>query len=396
MKTLKFIPFFLVLVCILFGCEKKSNEITITGYLEGIEDGTVFELNQINEGSRSFTLVAVDTLKKGSLKITLTDSIPEARKMMLMARGEGFPPTWLDIWVTPGAEIEITGKDKLLRTWDVTSNVKEQQEQNKYITATKDYERQTQAIMRDAYGWFDKMRNPEADEQSIQLARHTIDSLYKINDSLNIQILKEELRLMQESSHVDLVFMDKLKHHSTGVRYEQDHPCAECLTPLYERLSEEQKNSETGKSIYLNLNPPKVVKDGDDMADTDLFDLEGNLHHLADYKGKYLLLDFWSAGCGPCIMAIPEMKEISEEYKDKVTLVSLSMDDKETWIEVSKNKGITWVNLNDFRGDEGITLNYGVTGIPHYVMISPEGKVLTSWTGYGKGSLKAKIKEIVQ
>ena len=48
--------------------------------------------------------------------------------------------------------------------------------------------------------------------------------------------------------------------------------------------------------------PSVTVKEGDEMADTDLYDLQGNIHHLADYKGKYLLVDFWSRGCGPCMM----------------------------------------------------------------------------------------------
>ena len=80
------------------------------------------------------------------------------------------------------------------------------------------------------------------------------------------------------------------------------------------------------KEITVCLYPPVTVKEGDEMADTDLYDLQGNIHHLADYKGKYLLVDFWSRGCGPCMMALPEMKEISETWKDKVTVISLSTD----------------------------------------------------------------------
>lgn len=57
------------------------------------------------------------------------------------------------------------------------------------------------------------------------------------------------------------------------------------------------------------------MKEGDKMADTELFDLDGKIHHLTDFNGKYILLDFWSSGCGPCIMALPEMKEIQEQYK---------------------------------------------------------------------------------
>ena len=78
------------------------------------------------------------------------------------------------------------------------------------------------------------------------------------------------------------------------------------------------------------------------MADADLYDLEGNVHHLADFKGKYIMLDFWSRGCGPCLMALPEMKEVAEMYKDRLTIVSLSIDTKKGWETASKTHEMTW------------------------------------------------------
>ena len=108
------------------------------------------------------------------------------------------------------------------------------------------------------------------------------------------------------------------------------------------------------------------------MADADLFDLDGKVHHLAEYKGKYMLLDFWSRGCGPCRMALPEMKEIADMYKDRLTVISLSSDDEKNWREVSKEENLTWENLNDMQGTNGLYAKYGISGIPHYVFISPE------------------------
>ena len=130
------------------------------------------------------------------------------------------------------------------------------------------------------------------------------------------------------------------------------------------------------------------------MADADLYDLGGTLRKLEDYKGKYLLLDFWSRGCGPCMMAMPELGEFSETNKDKLTVISLSLDTKkEIWKKISEQQKISWVNLSDGKGMAGIAAKYGVEAIPHYVMISPEGKVLGSWVGYEKGLLARKFAE---
>ncbi|WP_280767004.1 hypothetical protein [Parabacteroides sp. PFB2-10] len=51
--------------------------------------------------------------------------------------------------------------------------------------------------------------------------------------------------------------------------------------------------------------------------------------------------------------------------------------------------------LNDFKGDNGIKLHYGVKGIPNYFIISPEGKIIETWMGYGEGVLKKKMQEFI-
>ena len=114
---------------------------------------------------------------------------------------------------------------------------------------------------------------------------------------------------------------------------------------------------------------------------------------MADFKGKYILLDFWSIGCGPCLQAIPEMKEVAEAYKDSLVIVSLSLDTKEIWKQESPKHGMTWYNLNDQKGRSGIAAKYGVWGIPHYVLVSPQGTMTTQWSGYSKGNLKENVKK---
>ena len=88
-----------------------------------------------------------------------------------------------------------------------------------------------------------------------------------------------------------------------------------------------------------------------------------------------MLLDFWSSGCGPCIMALPEMKEIQEQYKDRLTIISLEFGyDKNRWKAASAQHEMTWQNLSDLKQTAGLYAVYDVNGIPNYVLISPEGK----------------------
>ena len=138
-----------------------------------------------------------------------------------------------------------------------------------------------------------------------------------------------------------------------------------------------------------------IIKEGEYLIDADLYDLEGNIHHLADYKGKYLLLDFWRLNCGPCQYALPELREISSRYKGSLTVISISHDVQKVWQKASEEKNITWENLNDLKGMKGIFMQYGVYGVPHFVLISPKGKILKKWDGYSKGSIKKKLEELL-
>ena len=161
-------------------------------------------------------------------------------------------------------------------------------------------------------------------------------------------------------------------------------------------MSEDDKSTPIGYEITANIFPPPIVGVGDDMADADFFDMDGNIKHLSDYSGKYLLLDFWSRGCGPCIAALPEMKEISETYRDNLIIISISLDAEATWKEAMAKHDMPWINIRDPKSMGGLAANYGVMGIPNYVMISPENVIIDKWMGFGTGYLQRKVSENIK
>lgn len=100
---------------------------------------------------------------------------------------------------------------------------------------------------------------------------------------------------------ISTIWMEKLGRLSTSAKYNPKFSYKEETIALYNRLNDEQKSSMQGQEITVNLFPPTVVKEGDDMADTDLFDLNGKLHHLTDFKGNYILLDFGVVAVAPVL-----------------------------------------------------------------------------------------------
>lgn len=92
-------------------------------------------------------------------------------------------------------------------------------------------------------------------------------------------------------------------------------------------------------------------------------------------------------------MAIPEIKEAADKYKDRLVAVSISVDNEKVWKEHSATEGITWMNLSDKNLNTGIAAKYGVRGIPSFVLLSPDGKVVKKWSGYSKGVIEKYISE---
>ena len=350
----------------------------INGKLAEASDGAVVRLFR-PDGSMG-AAVAADTVHGG--RFVLRGEAEQLEMLSIAVQGEGFPSMELNVWVEPDAVVSVSGRDKLLATWKVTSKIPQQTEANRYIDASRsEYIQMQQAAVE-----FSALPR-EAD-------RTQRSRLLKRMDSLQMLIRKAEIGILQQTP-VSEVWLDKLRNQAVAARVMKDYPYRAEVLALYEKLPQQQRETSRGRSIRLNLFPPPVAQPGDEMADADLLDTLGRVHRLADYKGKYLLLDFWSIGCGPCKLAMPEMKRMGEAYRDVLTVISITQDEEAGWKKYSAEHGVGGVNLRDPESLAGLSVHYGVKGIPHYVLISPEGKVMTSWTGYASGWIENKLDEML-
>lgn len=203
-----------------------------------------------------------------------------------------------------------------------------------------------------------------------------------------------EICMMQTTPYSE-VWLTRFQKLAFWSKEAEGHPYRKELLALYELWPQPRKESPLGKFFQRKFFLPGMVWTGDEMADADLLDTLGRVHRLADYKGKYLLLDFWSIGCDPCRRAQPEMKRLGEVYRDVLTVIGITQDGEPSWKKYSAEQGIGGVNLRDPKRGAGLSGRYSVERIPHYVLISPEGKVITSWTGYVAGQLEKKLDELL-
>lgn len=145
--------------------------------------------------------------------------------------------------------------------------------------------------------------------------------------------------------------------------------------PVFDRTEdyyEQQKMREEAR---------KKMQPGSEAPDFSLPDLTGKQRTLADFRGKYVLLDFWGTWCGWCIKGIPKMKEYYNKYKDRMEIVGICCNDtEEKWRNGIEKHALPWTNLyNGFAKD--VVINYDISGFPTKVLIDAEGKLVEVFVG---------------
>lgn len=126
----------------------------------------------------------------------------------------------------------------------------------------------------------------------------------------------------------------------------------------------------------------KTVK-GARLIDLELEDIKGNVCRLTDIvpKNRFVLIDFWASWCGICIAAMPEIRQIADEHKDRFSVIGVSIDTKrEAWTKAMERHPEPWPQyVTTKRGYGDLFHKYQVgNGVPYYVMLAPDGTVITS------------------
>lgn len=151
------------------------------------------------------------------------------------------------------------------------------------------------------------------------------------------------------------------------------------INDLYSGLSVEVQNNYYGKQVKEFIELSKTIKIGEPFVDFEQMDTKGNMVSLSDFKGKFILLEFWGSWCGPCRESNPELVALYNKYKEKgFEIFGVAADTrKDWWLDAIKKDGLPWTNVCDLRGDKNkAALMYGVTGYPTNYLIDRNGIII--------------------
>lgn len=157
-----------------------------------------------------------------------------------------------------------------------------------------------------------------------------------------------------------------------------DKTPVQLLEEMYNNLGEEVKQLSILSKIQSRIEAKKRSVIGSVAPIFTMTDVNGNNIALENYKGKYVLLDFWASWCVPCREDNPYVKAAYEKFKDKnFVIIGVSIDENgEKWKQAIEKDQLPWLHISDLRKPNKVADLYGVQPIPDNFLIDPNGKII--------------------
>lgn len=370
--TKMLIPAIFALIAV--GCQRQlGTDFTVTGNIKNVDDDYLILLFKSNlDGST--THISADTLKNGCFKFTAPAETGVQYHVVTPHVGV-FPSMSLDFYAEPGAEVEITGKDYLIKNWTVKSKVRNQKIYQSYFDQVADIYKELQLVE------FEYRKTND------------LETFLNESKALNSKIDTVSIKWLKSRRTITEPWMDLMARSSHVANMFKDEKILNELRGIWDGVDERFKVNPKGKEITRALQPHGgTLKVGDMFPyDTDVCDIHGYCRSLSEFKGKSVLLYFNSYGCKPCIYAKKELAELADSMKGLIEVIGLNVDSPDTWKAKGKDNPVPWYDFNEEKGSKGLNLRFETMGIPAFVIVSDEGIILDVWSGYGEGIITERI-----
>ncbi|MBE7178240.1 MAG: AhpC/TSA family protein [Mucilaginibacter polytrichastri] len=201
-------------------------------------------------------------------------------------------------------------------------------------------------------------------------------------DSLNAVFVPRMNVILKGFGDEILKFMDENKNSLAGfyAAYTLDpNEYEPQLIKYAESVKDKFPGNPTVRAFINHMEAVKPVAVGATAPDFTMPGVNGKPVKLADFRGKYLLIDFWASWCGPCRQENPNVVKAFNQYKDKgFTILGVSLDESEgAWKNAIKADGLDWAHASELKRFNGpVVEQYQVQAIPTNFLLDKDGKIV--------------------
>jgi len=335
----------IVISLVLSGLASNAQTTKVTGNISGLKDSQLLFYYYAGDSTKT------DTVEVKGGKFTWAAKMPQPEKVMVM-----LPNRYVEFFAERG-KIKITGTADSLDRLKITGS-KSQDELDAYNNSLQDLTDQESPL-------YEKWGKGSKEEQAALEAQL---------DGLRMQ--KRARANQYVASHPNSpVSMSVVSERAMIGDYSD-------VKPIYDKLDNKLRETPEGKRIAERLVVLKRSDLGEPMLDFTQNNPEGQPVKFAQFKGKYVLVDFWASWCGPCRAENPNVLKAYDQYKDKnFTVVGISLDDNgDKWQKAIKDDHMPWTELSDLKGWKNeVATYYGIQAIPCTYLIDPQGKIIATY-----------------
>ncbi|UZD23618.1 TlpA disulfide reductase family protein [Algoriphagus halophytocola] len=167
------------------------------------------------------------------------------------------------------------------------------------------------------------------------------------------------------------------------------------IDSLVAKLDEKYPETKSIIQLKQQLDEMRALSMGQVAPEIELTNPQGELIKLSDFRGKYVMIDFWAAWCKPCREENPNVVKLYNQYKDQgFEVFGVSLDrTKEAWVQAIEEDGLTWTQVSDLKYFNSVAAEtYQINAIPATYLLDPDGKIIAK--DLRGPSLRAKLEEI--